>query len=133
MPAMRTYSKNYFLHFSSLDTLKVYGYDKIPSMLFSCLDKHFCLCLSFNTFQSCCQFSLIQPILKTRNFSQPVNKRLVAQQLCLFNMFESTILNCKFLKLHTFRYLPSDFQCGFLKGRTTVNFLFIAILSLALL
>ncbi len=88
------------------------------SVLTPCLVKLFCLCLSKSIFPFCWKYAYIQPVPKKGDRSNPSNYRPIALLSCLSKAIE-TILNMKILKHLSPANLLSDWQHGFLKGRTT--------------
>lgn len=62
-------------------------------VLIFCLGKFILLCLSSNAFYSSRIFSLIKPVTKNDDRSQPSNYRTTSLISCLSKVFE-TILNC---------------------------------------
>ncbi len=93
-------------------------------MLAPCLVKLFHLCLSTSTFPSCWKFAHIHPVPKKGDRSNSSNYRPIALTSCLSKAFDS-VLNKKILKHLSDHNLLSDYQYGFLKGRSTGDLAFL--------
>ncbi|KAL7634036.1 UNVERIFIED_CONTAM: hypothetical protein RMT77_015361 [Armadillidium vulgare] len=130
MPNIIISSKDVISALSELNTKKAYGPDGIPpavlktcaSELAPCLGKLFRLCRSTSTFPSCWKRSLIQPVPKKGDLSQPSNYSPISLTSVLSKVFES-ILKRKILKHLNSSNLIPDRQYGFRKERSTGDLL----------
>ena len=115
---------------SKLDVSKASGPDGIParvlrecaSELAPVLARLFRLCLKTQSFPSSWKHSLVQPIPKRGDKSNPSNYRPISLTSSISKVFE-TLLNCHFLKHLESHNLLSDHQYGFRKARSTGDLL----------
>ena len=115
---------------SSLKTNKAYGPDGIPPRILRefaielapVLCRLFRLILKTGTFPSSWKHSLVQPVPKKGDRSNPSNYRPIALTSAISKVFES-ILNSHFLNHLEKNLLLSDHQYGFRKARSTGDLL----------
>jgi len=130
MPRPKITYRKVVRELNSLDVSKAYGSDGIPprvlkkcaSALAPALVRLYQLCLSTQTFPICWKHSLVQPVPKKGDHSNPSNYRPIALTCIISKVFES-LLNSHFLEHLKSHDLLSDRQYGFRQRRSTGDIL----------